>query len=186
MRCFVAIELDQTLHHPLARMLREQLSHSRDVRWCGPQQLHVTLKFLGEARDEQLTSLCEAISAASEFIEPFSIRMEGLGCFPTPRNPKVIWCGLDDPERGCTRWLDLADPLFVELGFQGDTRAYHPHITLGRAKTPAGAKLIRETLDQVEVPAVPAMKVMQVVLFESRFAPTGARYTPRFKARLGR
>ncbi len=166
-------------------MLSEELPRSRDVRWCNEQQLHVTLKFLGDARDEQVPGICEAISTASSFIEPFSLRLAGLGCFPSPANPRVLWCGLDDPESGCARWLDLADPLLEELGFPREGRAYHPHITLGRGKTPAGGKLIRGVLEKTAAPEAPAMTVAEVVLFESRLTPGGARYTPRFKARLG-
>jgi 2'-5' RNA ligase len=186
MRCFVAVELDPAVRRPLTRLLREQLPRTRDVRWCTEQQLHVTLKFLGEVTDSQLSAVCEAVAAAAESVEPLSLRLSGLGCFPSPRQARILWCGVEDPAGGCARWVELADPLLEGLGFPRETRAFHPHITLGRSKSPAGADVIRRVLEEVSTPAAPGMNVEQVVLFESRLAPGGAQYTPRFTARLGR
>jgi 2'-5' RNA ligase len=185
MRCFVAVELEPALRRPLTRLLREQLPRTREVRWCTEQQLHVTLKFLGEVPDGQLSAVCDAVTAAAEAVEPFSLRLTGLGCFPSPRSPRVLWCGVEDPAGGCARWVDLADPLFEDLGFARETRKFHPHITLGRSKSPAGSDVMRRVLEEVPAPATPAMTVEEVVLFESRLAPGGAQYTPRLKARLG-
>jgi 2'-5' RNA ligase len=186
MRSFVAIELDPPLRGPLIRLLRERLPRTRDVRWCTEQQLHLTLKFLGEARDEQLSAVCDALAAAAADIEPFPLRLAGLGCFPAPRNPRVLWCGVEDEAGGCARWLAAADPLLEELGFPRETREFHPHITLGRSKSSAGAGVIRRVLEEATPPPPREMTVGEIVLFESRLSPRGAQYTPRFKARLRR
>jgi 2'-5' RNA ligase len=185
MRCFVAIELDQALRGPLVRMLREKLPRTRDVRWCTEDQLHLTLKFLGDVRDEQIPAVCESIAAAAGEIEPFALCLAGLGCFPSARNPRVFWCGVEDAARGCARWLTVADALFEDLGFPPEQREFHPHVTLGRGKTAAGAGVIRRVLEEVAAPPAREMKVNEVVLFESRLSPQGARYLPQFRARLG-
>jgi 2'-5' RNA ligase len=185
MRCFVAVELDPALLNPLARLLREQLPRTRDVRWCTEQQLHVTLKFLGEVADGQVPKVCEAVATATAQIQPFTIRLAGLGCFPSPANARVCWCGIEDESGGCQRWLELADPLLAELGFQRESRAYHPHVTLGRSKGRGGSMVIREVLERVPAPPPNEMRVDQVVLLESRLSPSGARYYPVSRARLG-
>jgi len=179
------MEISATARHALARLLREELPRTRDVRWCTVQQLHVTLKFLGELSERQLPGVCEALESAAAFVKPFEIRIADLGVFPSSRNPRVFWCGVDDPSQGCARWLDLADPLLAEHGFPRENRAFHPHVTLGRAKNPAGRKLLKRLLEHVPPPATPPFTVEEVVLFESRLAPTGAVYTPLFKAPLG-
>jgi len=186
MRCFVAVELADNLRQPLVRLLREELPPARDVRWCTEQQLHVTLKFLGDVRDEQVPAVCDAIQAAAEFVEPFDLRLGGVGCFPTPRNPRVLWAGVEDPTGGCTRWLELADPLFEELGFPRETRAFHPHITLGRGRDRGGSDVLRSVLAEVAAPPPQDMTVEKIVLFESRLGPRGARYIPQLEVRLGR
>ncbi|MFQ5805367.1 MAG: RNA 2',3'-cyclic phosphodiesterase [Phycisphaerae bacterium] len=185
MRCFVAVELDRALRAPLERVLREQLPRTREVRWCTEQQLHVTLKFLGEVRESQLAALCDAVAAAAARVEPFLLRLTALGCFPGPRNPRVLWCGIEDKADGCARWLEFADPLLERLGFPREARKFHPHVTLGRSKSSAAGDVMRRVLEEVTVPPTQDMTVDQVVLFESRLSPHGAQYTPQFTARLG-
>lgn len=185
MRCFVAVELEEALRRPLVALLDRKLPRSRDVRWCTEQQLHVTLKFLGEIADGRIPAVCEAVAAAAEFVEPFTLNLAGLGCFPSERSPRVLWCGVEDAGEGCARWVELADPLFEELGVPRETRRFHPHVTLGRSRGPAGGDVLRRVLKEVSAPSTPTMTVGEVVLFESRLAPGGAQYTPRLKARLG-
>ena len=84
-----------------------------------------------------------------------------------------MWCGVDDPENGCARWLELADPLLEEFGFPRESRTYHPHITLGRSKSPAGRRVMHEALGSVAPAPTPAVHVTEIVLFESRLLPRG-------------
>lgn len=185
MRTFIAIELDAALRRPLLKLLREELPQTRDVRWATEQQLHVTLKFLGEISDAQLPRVCEAVQTASTQVPPFPLSISGLGCFPGQRNPRVLWCGVEDPTGGCQRWVELADPLFADLGFKPETRAFTPHITLGRSRSTAGGQVIREVLDTVPPPQTDQMQVERVVIFESRLLPTGAQYKPLATVPLG-
>lgn len=185
MRCFVAIELDQALRTLLFRLMRENLPATRDVSWCTEQQLHVTLKFLGDTPDEVISSVCSAVTAAANQIAPFKISLAGLGCFPNARSPRVLWCGVSDPAGGCAKWVDIADPLLVGAGFPPENRAFHPHITLGRSKTVGGGRLMSELLKSAPAPDAREMLVERVTVFESQLSPRGSRYIARFTARLG-
>ncbi len=176
MRTFIAIELEPELRRPLVRLLRESLPPSRDVRWCTENQLHLTLKFLGEVRDAQLPAVCEAAAAAAATVAPFPISLRGLGGFPGPGSPRVLWCGVDDPTGGCQRWVSAADPRLAALGFEREQRAFQPHITLGRSRSPAGARVFRDVLQSVPPPQTGTMNVTQVIVFESRLLPHGAEY----------
>lgn len=185
MRTFIAIELEPAVRRPLLKLLSEDLPAARDVRWCGENQLHVTLKFLGDVSDTQLPKVCDAVAAASAQIEPFPLRVKGLGVFPAPRNPRVLWCGIEDPTQSCRRWVECADPLLTELGFKPETRAFTPHITLGRSRSSQGAAVLRSVLDTLPPPESDEMQVGQVVVFESRLLPTGAQYRPLATIPLG-
>jgi 2'-5' RNA ligase len=185
MRCFVAIELDHALRGPLLRLLRERLPASKHVRWCGENQLHLTLKFLGDVDDKTLSRASDVIATASAGVEPFSIRLSELGCFPGPSNPRVLWCGISDETEGCARWLAVADPQLAELGFKREQREFRPHITLGRSRDRAGADVLRRVLDEAPSPPAREMRVARVVLFESRLLGGGAEYHPVCTARLG-
>jgi 2'-5' RNA ligase len=184
-RTFVAIELEPALREPLVRLLREVFPADREVRWCTEHQLHVTLKFLGEVRDPQLAEVCEAVTAASRQVEPFTLRIQGLGGFPNPRSPRVLWCGVEDPTGGCRRWVELADPLLAKLGFPPETRAFTPHITLGRSRAAGGQRVLRQALETAPPPQTDPMRVERVVVFESRLLPGGAQYRAAFTAPLG-
>lgn len=185
MRTFIAIELEPALRRPLLRLLAEELPRSRDVRWCTENQLHLTLKFLGEVSDAVLPKVCDAAATAGGQVEPFPIRIRGLGCFPGPRNPRVLWCGVEDSTGGCRRWVELADPLLEELGFKRETRAFTPHITLGRSRNTGGTRVLTEALESAPAPDTDEMQVSQVIVFESRLLPAGAQYKPLATIPLG-
>ena len=183
MRCFIAIELAPDPHRALVKLL-QQLPRAAGVRWCTENQLHLTLKFLGEVAEDRLGDVFDAISHASAQIAPFDVRLARLGAFPNQRRPRVLWVGVDDPTWGCSHWLAQADPQFAALGFPAENRSYHPHITLGRGKDHAGSDRMRKLLDELEPPAPLGMTVERVVLFQSELAPSGARYTPLAKINL--
>lgn len=184
MRCFVAIELDDANRDMLARYIREDLPHTRDVRWCTPDQLHLSLKFLGQFEDQQLAAVQDIVMHGSAEIDAFTLRLSGLGAFPTPRNPRVLWCGAEDAGGACQRWLNIGDPRFSELGFAAETRAYHPHITLGRSKAPPGERALAAVLHQAQRPGGTPIAVRSVTLFESVLKPTGAEYRALLRAPL--
>jgi 2'-5' RNA ligase len=175
MRSFVAVDLEPEVRRPLVRLLKE-LPRTRDVRWCTQDQLHVTLKFLGEVDEVRLKQVCKIVAQTSLLIPPFQIRLAELGGFPSRRSPRVLWCGIDDPTGSCARWVSLADPQFAALGFEAESRAFAPHITLGRSKSPAGAAAMREVLERTAALPAAEMTVSEIVLFESRLSPAGARY----------
>ncbi len=185
MRTFIAIELTPALRRPLLKLLQEVFPRHRDVRWCSENQLHVTLKFLGEVRPEQLPQVCEAARTASAQVQPFVLRIKGLGGFPNPRSPRVLWCGVEDPTGSCRRWVELAEPLFDELGFPPEGRAFTPHITLGRSRGPGGNGILRDILATAPPLETEPMTVERVVVFESHLLPTGARYNPLATLALG-
>lgn len=175
MRTFIAIELDPPIRRPLLKLL-SQLPNTRDVRWCTEHQMHITLKFLGQVSDTQIAKVCDAVATASVQVEPFPIRIRGLGCFPGPRNPRVLWCGVEDPIGGCRRWVELADPLLAALSFKPETRAFTPHITLGRSRSSAGGRVFQQVLETMSLADSDEMQVERVVVFESRLLPGGAQY----------
>jgi 2'-5' RNA ligase len=184
-RTFIAIELEPTVRRPLLKLLRDELPAAREVKWVTEVQLHITLKFLGEVRDAQLADVCAVATAVSRQVAPFRIRVHGLGCFPGPRNPRVLWTGVTDTTSGCEQWVKLAEPRFAALGFPPEGRAYTPHITLGRARSTEGGYVLQDTLRNARPPETDEMPVREVVIFESRLTSRGAEYRAMARAPLG-
>jgi len=191
MRCFVAVELDPALREAIATRLVARLPRDPGVRWCTPQQLHITLKFLGETREQLLPRLCRVLAETAAGIEPFHLALGELGVFPSTRSPRVLWIAVDDPAAGCARWLAAADPRLAERGFEPETRPFHPHVTLGRSRSPRGSRIMRDVLSDptaaVGAGELPSgrVRIEQIVLFESLLERGGARYRPVYSAPLG-
>jgi 2'-5' RNA ligase len=183
LRTFIAIELDEALKRSLVRVL-DSLPRSRDVRWVRETQLHITLRFLGAIEGSRVQDVVAIMTEASAAIAPFPVRLAGLGCFPSPRRPRVLWAGIEDPGDRAASWVALVEPRLRAAGFEGENRPFSPHVTLGRSQSPAGSDRLRRALDQTPKPQTAEMLVREVVLFESRLLPGGAQYTPLARTRL--
>lgn len=184
MRCFAAIELGDAARQALERLLA-QVRGRRGVRWCTPDQLHITLKFLGEVPDEHLPAVVQALQQAAAGVAPFALALRGLGCFPSPSRPRVFWAGVEDLAGACARWVSAADPLLATaVGVAPESRPYTSHVTLGRVRDDAGPD-VRRALEGLTPPSGCAWDVRELVLFESQLSPKGARYTAAARLQLG-
>ena len=122
MRAFIAIELDQAARAALVRVLDAEQTRSRGLRWVAPHQLHVTLKFLGDIDESRLPEIERIMCAASAAVAPFRLMLGRVGCFPSTRDPRVLWIAADDPHGNCARWLAPADEGLIALGIEPERR----------------------------------------------------------------
>ena len=132
-RLFIAVELT-----PAARRYTEEsLSIFKEglpsgVRWVRPEGVHLTLKFLGNVSNDAIPTIESGMRRAAEGICPFTVRVQGAGCFPSSRRPRVLWLGLQgELESLLTAQSRLEDSLEV-LGVDRESRRFRPHLTLGR------------------------------------------------------
>lgn len=184
MRLFIALNIPKKQRariHRAARPLREE---EMPVRWIDAEDYHITLKFLGDVRREQLAEVEEAIARVAGGTRSFSTHLTGFGAFPTIRRPRVIWLGVGaNPELRCLK-QDLEWAL-GDVGFDAETRAFHPHVTLGRAAESGGAGDFRG-LDALmaELSFEADLKVHTVDLMRSHLSRGGARYSVVTSVRL--
>ena len=185
MRLFIAINFtvkDRRRMQSATRKLREA---DLPVRWVDIDQLHMTLKFLGEVRPERVTDVQAAVARVAAKTEPFTMLMTGAGAFPTMRRPKVIWLGADaSPELRCLKH-DLEWELAPQ-GFEREVRAFHPHVTVGRATNEARAGDFRgfeALVDAMDFER--EITVRTVDLMESFLSAKGPRYEKLLSAKLG-
>jgi 2'-5' RNA ligase len=184
MRIFIALNLNKKERQRVARAARPLRDGELPVRWVEEDDLHLTLKFLGEVRSERVTAVEQAIARVGEGTVPFFLTLGGFGAFPTIRRPRVLWLGVDaSPALRCLK-QDLEWGL-TECGFDAETRAFHPHMTLGRADPSGGAGVFRgldalvAAMDfSTEIP------VRSVDLMRSVPSREGARYTRLSSAKL--
>lgn len=176
-RAFVALELDERLRVALAGLqqsLKPRLGSCRLVR---PDGVHLTLRFLGQARPDQVEALGRSLLAAAGACPALEFAVAGLGTFPERSSPRVLWVGVELPpealalQRACERAA-------CDAGFGREERPFRPHLTLGRW---------RERAPRPELPAVDLgrTRVDTLVLYRSVTAPGGAVYTPLARFPLG-
>lgn len=127
MRLFVAIDLPDEARQSVTEICQEL----PDVRWLPPNQLHLTLRFIGEAEDSVGTTLRRCLGKIAS--PPFPLSLSGAGCFPSPRHPRVLWVGLS----GCEplkRLQQEVEAAAVAAGIPAEERPFSPHITLARLR----------------------------------------------------
>jgi RNA 2',3'-cyclic 3'-phosphodiesterase len=185
MRLFVAVNFTSKDRQRMGRAARRMREANLPVRWVDPDQIHLTLKFLGEVRPERVTRVMEAVARVASKTQPFTMVMGGSGAFPTTRRPKVIWLGAEaSPELRCLKH-DVEWEL-APLGFEREVRAFHPHVTLGRAKADARAGDFRGFEDLVAAMDFRAeILVRSIDLMKSTLSVRGARYEKVLTAKLG-
>ena len=132
-RAFVAIFPPPDVRDALARAARK-LPVSGEVRWIRPANIHLTLKFLGDVAEADLSRVGEVLETIRERHEPFEVALCGFGAFPSNRRARIFWAGIGGgTERLRALARDVEDSLEA-LGFERETRPYTPHLTLGRAR----------------------------------------------------
>lgn len=169
-RAFVALELEQALKDGLAQAALGLRGLLPGVRWVAPEGIHLTLRFLGPSRPEQLQRLEPALAAAARACPPLAANVSGASMFPERGAPRVLWVGLEAPPALLT--LQAAcETAARAAGYAPERRPFRAHLTLGRWRERAARPLL-PALD------LGATVLGRLVLFRSELRPQGARYTP--------
>lgn len=187
LRAFIAIdippEIKQAISSQTASLRKES---GRAARWVDAENIHLTLKFLGNVSSANLELLAQALQAECAQTAPFTVSLEGLGCFPNPRRPRVLWIGLVVPP-GLTRLQRQVEASTARLGYAADDKPFSPHLTIGRAReqaAPAELQALRSLLEQTTVASLGTFNVNEVHLYKSDLKPQGPTYTRLATARL--
>lgn len=172
-RLFIAVPIDDAVRSNLERV--GWAANVRGVSWVSPENMHLTLAFLGEVGERRVGEAEDLMYAATEdFMEPLTLRAQGLGAFPDERNARVMWAGLDGD---VPKLKELQARLVAELrgaGFEVDAKRFRPHITLARFRWP---QPIPERVSRLQ--EYGEWRVTELQLIESHLRPSGARYVVR-------
>jgi 2'-5' RNA ligase len=187
-RIFIAIDLLPEIRRWLgnAQLGLQSAVPAGTVRWVEVGGIHLTLKFLGEIPAGRIDAVRGAMDRSREGVQPFSLTVEGVGCFPNIVRPRVVWAGV----RGEPLLGDLQRRLEDNLqaaGFQKELRAFSPHLTLGRVKDGASDAQLRKIgaavgSAQTDPPA--AMDVSALCLFRSVLRPQGSQYSILYRVEI--
>ena len=133
MRLFLAFPVDSATRKILATPLKNWRQRVKGCSWVPPENLHVTLKFLGEVPGERVDEIEKAMRIMVRDTEPFNLYPSGGGCFPNPRRARVLFADYRFPER-LGDWVKTVHESFTRLGFEKENRAFRAHVTLARVR----------------------------------------------------
>jgi len=184
MRAFIAVEFDPAIRERLAEAATRLRAASSGVKWVGLEQMHLTLKFLGEVEESAVDEVAVVMAEAAAGVAPFEVRVAGLGAFPPHGAPRVVWAGLDD-SAGHLKGLHVRlDSGVAELGVEREGRPFAAHLTLGRVKDPRASQGVRSAIERETAAEFGVQRVEELVLFQSVLSSSGPTYTPLRRQRL--
>ncbi|MBK5091975.1 MAG: RNA 2',3'-cyclic phosphodiesterase [Actinobacteria bacterium] len=172
-RVFMGLSLSPEVRRYVADVAQNLSRLVQEVRWVAPENLHVTLKFIGYCGEDRLAGLVEVMRESSRYL-PLVLKVGGFGGFPSQGSARVIWVGAEDEDRRINELHRLLERGVEKLGFPREKRSYTPHITVGRAKK----KPVRlpTGIDGVVGPEK-TLRVEDIVLYRSVLKKTGAEYS---------
>jgi RNA 2',3'-cyclic 3'-phosphodiesterase len=179
-RLFIALEFSKDIMQALDKLLMSfKKQRLQAVRWVNSKNIHLTARFLGDTRAEQVKLIEQMLAIESKNISPFEISINGSGAFPNTKHPRVIWIGINAPasfyqlqtsiEKGCQR-----------VGFEAEGRPFSPHLTLGRVEQPVREEEmvgISKILQDNKSIGIGSCTIKELTLFKSDLNPGGAVYT---------
>jgi 2'-5' RNA ligase len=186
LRAFIALELPAPLRQEIIKQtdrLRQQLGEDL-IRWVPSENMHLTLKFLGDVPNNHLDFLKQALLQIADQSSAFDLQLSGLGSFPNSKMPRVLWIGIHT-QTALHVFQQTLETTINKLGYKQEERPFSPHLTLGRARqnnSPADSVKIRDALKSIQLGKIGTARVNSVHLFKSDLTPAGSEYTKLFSA----
>ena len=180
-RSFIAIELPEEVKKSL-RELQAQLKTGSQapVKWVEPNNIHLTLKFLGNVAADRIEEISAAMTEAVRGISPFSLKVSELGVFPNTRRVQVVWVGLGGEVDKLSSLQQRIESNLEKLGFPPENRRFTPHLTLARIRdraTPPEREGLGKTISETELDTTQSFSVDSVKLIKSQLTREGPIYT---------
>ncbi len=150
---------------------------ARHVAWVAPGNLHLTLKFLGNVEEARIDEIVASLRGAVVEVATFDATVSGLGAFPTPARPRVVWAGVSVGANAMVQLARRVDGALAALGVPPEARPFSPHVTLGRVRVPRPAPALAAALAGGEGCEFGTVRVERLVLMQSHLSPRGSQYT---------
>ena len=154
------------------------------MRWVRPESVHLTLKFLGDVPVEAISAIHQTLQQAAEGLATFSVAVRGLGCFPNATRPRVLWMGLDDPQRELVQLQYRIESTLAALGMSAEERPFRPHLTLARTRESRGGERFNALLNEYKNHLFGYLVVSQIHLMRSDLHEKGAVHTRLYSVAL--
>ncbi len=173
MRSFIAIEMESEAINRIRDQLR---SANADIKFVEPGNLHLTLKFLGEIKDNLVDDIHNRMEESFKDFSRFEVQLRGVGVFPSLQYIKVVWVGIEENKENLAKMQESLEDNILNLGFKKEGR-FKPHLTLGRVKSPRNKDKLAEIITSIKDKEIDKIKVDRVILKKSVLTTKGPIYT---------
>lgn len=177
-RVFCAIALPSLVREKISehiRRLREAAPDS-SASWSRAENVHLTLKFVGEVSSDRVNNLSEAAANAVVGFSSFEIGIGNTGAFPKQGPPRVLWIGVNDHTERLAELQTKLDAECLRLGFEKEARAFNPHLTIARMRKPQGARALALAHKELGF-ELTQVRVMELLVIRSELSSQGSKYT---------
>ena len=179
-RSFIAVELgDGDILTKIVGLQRTLIQTGADLKIVEPQNIHATLRFLGEIPSSLVESICQAMRQIK--FQPFDLELEGLGFFPDYRRPNVVWVGITRGEVELCSIFNQLEPNLRKLGFAPDRKGFSPHLTIARVRSGRNRQKLVEAVEALKDQRLGSMIVDRLKLKKSVLTPKGPIYTTLYE-----
>jgi len=175
-RTFIALEISNVIRNQITNIQKHLMNKGAELRWIKNDNIHLTLRFLGEIDNKNHDKIFEAMNNAAEDTRSLNLSLTGLGMFPDENHPTVIWVGIGGEVEELRQMAEKCDYYLTVKGFEIKKRHFRPHITIGRIKKITDKNLFISELKDVEINRAD-FKVDRLNVVKSDLKPTGAIYT---------
>jgi 2'-5' RNA ligase len=185
-RTFIGVDIGDEIRKKAVAVQQQLARSGAEVKWVTPESMHVTVLFLGEVDDRDVLPVCRAVEAVAAREPSFPLRVSGVGAFPTPRRPKVVWAGVTDGAEPLRRLYEQLEAKMLDLGcYRKEERGYTPHLTLGRTRSEADGFALAPELTKLLAWDGGRTVVTEVLVFSSELRRDGPEYAVLARAELG-
>jgi RNA 2',3'-cyclic 3'-phosphodiesterase len=175
-RTFIAFDTPPTLKAEICRIQSALKECRADVRWESENKFHVTIKFLGDVEEMILPEIISNVKTITEQYYQFPIIYQNVGAFPNNKRPRVLWVGCTNTDQQLLRMKEQLDQSLKKFGFEIEDRQFHPHVTLGRVKSPSGLKNLIQTLENITFEPR-QVSIADILVVKSILKPSGSEYS---------
>jgi len=174
-RAFIAIDLADSVRQKIGE-LQEELKRDREkISWPKPENIHLTLKFLGDTDEAKVDDIADRIIRIAKDYQSFTVSVSGLGVFPNYRRPRVLWVGMSNPPASLIEIAERIAAALAEIGFPKEDRRFSPHLTIGRVKAALSSRFIEKLKSRAFDGG--GFAVNDIFVIKSDLRPAGAVYT---------
>lgn len=187
LRAFIAVEISREIRGELIRIQTELKNSLRgDISWVQPENIHLTLRFLGQVTDKQMAEIKVIVASIAKKIQQFNLDLGVIGAFPDISSPRILWVGINFGFNQLNEINAELEDKLETINFAVGEKYFHPHLTIARVRSLEGENNIAEITQKIRPKQLLPVTIDKLIIFQSELTHQGIKYTGLFEANLSK